>query len=115
MVVNSTIDAGPVKSQIPHINSHKPTFPAPNKFLHSLVTSRFSGFPGLWRCSHDPLCWFCLVAHLLIGCLFWPYHYCLVLSVIWRAYFPLRSFLSRFVWHAHTPTCFFSARLFMIC
>jgi len=51
-------------------------------------------------------CWLCLVAHLLIGCLFWPYHYCLVLSVIWRAYFPLRSFLSRFVRHAHTPTCF---------
>jgi len=26
--------------------------------------------------------WLCLVAHLLIGCLFWPYHYCLDLSVI---------------------------------
>ena len=48
-------------------------------------------------------CWLCLAAHLLIGCLFWPYHYCLVLSVIWRAYFPLHSFLLRFVWHAHSP------------
>jgi len=41
--------------------------------------------------------WLCLVAHLLIGCLFWPYHYCLVLSEIWRAYFPLHSLISHFV------------------
>ena len=40
--------------------------------------------------------WLCLVAHLLIGCFFWPYHYCLVLSVIWRAYFSL---------HSLTPFC----------
>ena len=45
--------------------------------------------------------WLCLVAHLLIGCLFWPYHYCPVLSVIWRAYFPLVS--SPVLSGIHTP------------